>query len=169
MRVIRWIVSMLVFCLPGAMVLAMAGGRGQRLLGWALVVLAAPCAFLAGRSGDAYLVVLPGGLERVDGWGSRTLMRWKEVWSVSLGAVAYPRTTYVSQRTLSVRGVASGKKTRFRVQVDVPGIGDLAAAILANAPASTLAQEPDAAEALAAIAAVTGRPMPALDERRAQS
>ena len=96
-------------------------------------------------------------------------MPWREVRSVGLGARTHPRTTRVLEWVLTVRGVASGRETRFKARVDVPGIGDLAAAILANVPASTLAQEPDAAEALAAIASVTGRPIPTPEPRRPQS
>lgn len=135
----------------GVLLLVVDGEPGVRRLGWGLLVATVPLTLLLLKPMDEHFVVRPGGLERVGAWGKRRLMPWGEFHEVRL-APEYSRGLDVVRWSLLVRGIASGQWGDFRIPLESTGIGDLATAIRANVPETTLAREPEAAAALAALA-----------------
>ena len=135
----------------GVLLLFAEGTPGLRRLGWGILAATVPLTLLLLKSTDGHFVLRPEGLERVGAWGKRRLLPWGEVHEVRL-APEYSRNLEVVRWSFLIRGVASGQWGDFRIPLESSGIGDLAVAIRAHVPAATLAREPEAAAALAALA-----------------
>lgn len=135
----------------GVLLLVADGEPGVRRLGWGILAATVPLALLLLKPTDEHFIVRPDGLERVGAWGKRRLMPWGEFHEVRL-VPEYSRGLEVVRWSFLIRGIASGQWGDFRIQLESSGIGDLATAIRASVPETTLAREPEAAAALAALA-----------------